>query len=39
MPDLEEQIKNNIFLLANKYDDIWFWDSQLIEYFYGDLLE
>ena len=36
---LEDQIKNNNFLLANKYDDIWFWELQLIEFFYGDLLE
>jgi len=36
---VEEQMKNNTFLLANQYDDIWFWELDFINYFYGDLLE
>ena len=37
--NIEEQIKNNTFILANKYDDIWFWDETLLTYFQGELLE
>lgn len=36
---IDDQIKQNSFLLANQYDDIWFWELDLINYFYGDLLE
>ena len=36
---VEEQIKSNRFLLANQYDDIWFWELDIIDYFYGELLE
>jgi hypothetical protein len=35
----EEQIKTHAFLLANQYDDIWYWELDLINYFYGELLE
>ena len=35
----EEQIKTHSFLLANQYDDIWYWELDLINYFYGELLE
>jgi len=36
---VEKQIEENCFLLANQYDDIWFWEFELINNFYGDLLE
>ena len=35
----EEQVKTHAFLLANQYDDIWYWELDLINYFYGELLE
>jgi hypothetical protein len=35
----EEQIKTHAFLLANQYDDIWYWELDLMNYFYGELLE
>jgi hypothetical protein len=35
----EEQIKSHSFLLANQYDDIWYWEIDIINYFYGELLE
>ena len=37
--ELEGQINDNNFILANKHDDIWFWDDSLITYFQGELLE
>ena len=37
--NIDEQIENNTFILANKDDDIWFWDDMLITYFQGELLE
>ena len=36
---IDEQIQENTFILANKDDDIWFWDDMLITYFQGELLE
>jgi hypothetical protein len=35
----EEQVTTHQFLLANQYDDIWYWEMDLINYFYGELLE
>jgi hypothetical protein len=37
--NIDEQIQENTFILANKDDDIWFWDEMLITYFQGELLE
>lgn len=39
MDHVQEQIETNSFLLVNKFDDIWFWELNLINYFFGDLLE
>ena len=36
--NMDEQIQNNTFILANKDDDIWFWDETLLTYFQGELL-
>lgn len=36
---VQKQIETNSFLLVNKFDDIWFWELDLINYFFGDLLE
>ena len=35
----EEQIATHQFLLANQYDDIWYWELDLMNFFYGELLE
>ena len=35
----EEQVTTHQFLLANQYDDIWYWEMDLINYFYGEVLE
>lgn len=32
-------MKSHVFLLANQYDDIWYWERDLLSYFYGELLE
>lgn len=37
--EVDVQIDSNTFLLANKDDDVWFWDDMLITYFHGELLE
>ncbi|CDW86371.1 UNKNOWN [Stylonychia lemnae] len=36
---VDKQIEDNSFLLANQYGDIWFWEYDLIKYFFGELLE
>jgi len=37
--NIEEQLANNSIFLANQFDDIWFWDFDLVNFFYGDILE
>lgn len=37
--ELEQQIEENCFVLVNRYDDVWFWDENLIAYFQGELME
>ena len=37
--EVQQQIETNSFIFANKFDDIWFWDLEIIKYFFGDILE
>ena len=37
--ELKEKLENNEFIIANRFDDVWFWDSSLLQYFQGELLE
>ena len=37
--EIDEQINQSNFILANSWDDIWFWEADLVNYFYGELLE
>ena len=37
--ELEQQLSENRFILNNKYDDVWFWDDSLVQYFQGELME
>ena len=37
--DTENLLKENKFLLSNSTSDIWFWDEDLVTYFFGDIME
>ena len=37
--DINERLSNNTFMLSSKNDDIWFWGQELLDYFFGELLE
>ena len=32
-------MNKNMFLLANKFGDVWFWELSLIQYLGGEVLE
>lgn len=36
---IEDQMNKNIFMLANKFGDVWFWEINLIQYLQGEVLE
>jgi hypothetical protein len=42
-PETEDQIRKrveqNSLLLVNKFDDIWWFEIDLINYFFGEMLE
>lgn len=37
--DAEKQINESAFVQVNRTDDLWFWDVELVHFFYGEILE
>ena len=37
--DNRKRIEQNSIMLANNYDDIWWWEANLTQYIHGDMAE